>query len=172
MSSERFSLLFALIGLATDIVGLSVFAASSLTQQSSNPNQRDQFSAAVKIMSGFLLIYGWLTLCWAIVRRSYVDRINPRQIPFQEAMESFVNSVMVTVLMTYLLLSPLWMLWGFSIYFDPVYYRGRPLPYAEGVFVGLFTETIVGALIWLILPFTMPLIYPDMNEYHFPRSGK
>ena len=89
---EKFGLVSGIIGLIADFIGLVAFF-SSFGVQPSQQITIEGLSFVWKAITGFVIIYGWITISWVLSRRFYVQRRNIHAEPNHIATISFKTTM-------------------------------------------------------------------------------
>ena len=109
---EQFGLISGIIGLVADLIGLTTFLLGMWGLQQAD-NSGVSMSALFKVLTAFLMFYGWITISWFLVRRSFVMRNRRRKYDFGGTVSNTVISVGVFV-------APIYLLWAIALISGPL----------------------------------------------------
>lgn len=104
---EQFGLISGVIGLVADLIGLTTFLLGMWGLQQAD-NSEVSMSALFKVLTMFLMFYGWITISWFLVRRSFVRRNRRRKYDFGGTVSNTVVSVGLFV-------APIYLLWAIAL---------------------------------------------------------
>lgn len=99
---EQFGLISGIIGLVADLIGLTTFLLGMWGLQQAD-NSGVSMSTLLKVLTMFLMFYGWITISWFLARRSFVRRNRRRKYDFGGTVSNTVVSVGLFVAPIYLL---------------------------------------------------------------------
>lgn len=93
---EKFGLWSGIVGLLADVIAISAFLAGGW-QPTSLDDGRGEMSFLLQAIFAFLIIYGWFSISWVLVRRAYLARKYTKQV-FMAATFKIVFAVGLVVL--------------------------------------------------------------------------